>query len=130
MGTYARVRSLAEGLDREAGADLGKAVERIATATRDGGEHGALQLSLSAPGTGTQRQRWTVALETHRARVGSADRPDVEILTSVETFWRLVDGSYSPVDAFRDGKLRIRGDAALGKRVLRHLAGPDGKVDC
>jgi putative sterol carrier protein len=57
-------------------------------------------------------------------------QPDVEIRCSGETLWRMLDGSYSPVEAFREGQLRVRGDDDLAKRVLRHIAGPDGSVDC
>jgi hypothetical protein len=77
-----------------------------------------------------ERRGWTISLAEPAVRTGRVDRPEVEVLASVETFWRLVDGSYSPVEAWRDGRLRIRGDEQLGKRVLRHLAGPEGKVDC
>lgn len=130
MGTYARVPSLVEGLDRSADADLQKVMERVAAGVGDAGERGALQVSLGADEDGAERRGWTISLEGHEARAGRVERPDVEMLASVETFWRLVDGSYSPVEAWRDGRLRVRGDEQLGKRVLRHLAGPEGKVDC
>jgi putative sterol carrier protein len=53
----------------------------------------------------------------------------MEVVTSEATWRRLANGSYSPVQAFLDGALRVRGDVALGKRVLRHLGEPGGTVD-
>jgi putative sterol carrier protein len=129
MGNYARVRSVAEGIDRSAADGLDTVMARVAVATGAAGERGVLQVSLSHNGNGG-RHRWAVSLEDHQARAVGADRPDVEMLTSVETFWQLADGSYSPVEAFLNGRLRVRGDKQLGKRVLRHLAGPEGSVDC
>jgi putative sterol carrier protein len=128
--SYARVRDLADGLDRASDVDLDRVVTRIADAVRDAGERGVLQIDLGGDEEIETRRGWTVALADRQSGRGRVDLADVEVITSVETFWRLVEGSYSPVEAFRDGRMRVRGNEALAKRILRHLAGPDGRVGC
>jgi hypothetical protein len=46
----------------------------------------------------------------------------VAIITS-EAFYRVTDGSYSPVQAYLDGKLKLLGNVNVGKRLIAHLAG-------
>jgi hypothetical protein len=40
-----------------------------------------------------------------------------------ETYRHLAAGSYSPVQAYLDGRMHLRGNVGLGKRMLVHLAG-------
>jgi putative sterol carrier protein len=69
--------------------------------------------------------------EGAQLRDGGGDgSPDATVRCSAGTLWRLLDGSYSPVEAFRDGLMQLDGDERAAKRLLRHLAGPDGLVDC
>lgn len=127
MRGYALVRSLTE-----AGGDAEQAVKRFATAAGGAGESGTMRLSLGGPEEGDARREWVVSLDEGEAE----ERPDrslrsaIEVVTAPETFQRMAAGSYSPVQAFLDGLLRVRGDVGLGKRILRHLAGPEGRVDC
>ncbi|MCA1675343.1 MAG: SCP2 sterol-binding domain-containing protein [Actinobacteria bacterium] len=128
MSTYALVRSLTDGQ----GSDVDLTVERLATAVSDAGDRGSMQLSLGADEEGSERSVWTLSLDeatAKRSTTGSV-ASDITLLTAPETFQRMAEGSYSPVQAFLDGKLRVRGDMDLAKRILRHLAGPDGRVDC
>jgi putative sterol carrier protein len=125
MNTYALVRSLTDGH----GNDVDLTMELLANAISGVGEQGALQLSLGGTDEGEQRRTWTLSLDEGASADGSVTS-DVTLLTAPETFQRMAEGTYSPVQAFLDGKLRVRGDIDLAKRILRHLAGPDGRVDC
>jgi len=53
---------------------------------------------------------------------------DLEVITSAETWNEIASGRLSPLDAFVDGKLRLRGDLPVGIKVLSHLAGTSGRV--
>ena len=50
---------------------------------------------------------------------------DPTLVTSVthEAFRKIVYGSYSPLQAYLDGTLKLQGDAQLGRQIMRTLAG-------
>jgi putative sterol carrier protein len=128
MGTYALVRSLTDGPE----IDVDSTMERLASALGDAGETGSMGLSIGGDDESSERSVWTLSLDQTTAQRGGNGSlaSDVTLLTAPETFHRMATGSYSPVQAFLDGRLRVRGDIDLAKRILRHLAGPDGRVDC
>jgi putative sterol carrier protein len=86
-----------------------------------------LQLSIGEP-DGQARRDLDIAMDDG-IQPGDGT-PDVTVGCSVNTLWRLLDGSYSPVEAFRDGLMFLSGDDKAAKRLLRHLAGPNGLVGC
>ena len=57
------------------------------------------------------------------------DNPDLEIITDDQTARAIVKGTRSPVQAFLEGKMRVRGDRELGKRILQALGSGKGAVD-
>jgi hypothetical protein len=59
---------------------------------------------------------------------GSAEATLI-VVTTAETFRRMVEGSYSPVQAYADGRLRFQGNVELGKQVIRHLAVSDAQLE-
>jgi putative sterol carrier protein len=75
----------------------------------------------------------TYSLRVEDAKSSSAAEPasdaHVTILTAEETWTEIAAGRLSPLDAFGDGKLRLRGDTGLGSRVLKHLAGTPGRIE-
>jgi putative sterol carrier protein len=128
MSMYALVRGLTEGH----GSDADLVMQRLATAIGGAGETGVMRLSLGGDEEGSERSVWMLSLAdatAERSANGSV-ASDVTLLTAPETFQRMAEGSYSPVQAFLDGKLRVRGDIDLAKRILRALAGPEGLVEC
>lgn len=128
MSSYALVRSLTDG---QAG-DPEATVRRFAETMAGAGESGTVRLSVGDPEEGGQRRAWMVSLDKGGVEDGTdrSRRSDLELVTALETGQRMAEGSYSPVQAFLDGKLRVRGDVSLGRRILRHLAGPEGLVEC
>lgn len=63
---------------------------------------------------------WSVAISKGggAAAKGPAERPDVEIITSAETWWQIAEGRLSPLEAFVKGRLRVRGNIERAKRVF------------
>jgi putative sterol carrier protein len=121
---------LLAGLDGPGPDSMDAAVGRLAAAVPAAGHRGRLLLSLGSPDEVDARRLKSISLAAGEILDGASGRPDLEIRCSDETLWAMLSGSFSPVEAFRDGKLRVRGDEQLGKKVLRHLAGPEGSVDC
>lgn len=129
MGNYARLRSLVTATDEPTDQAIQAVLDQAADRLSDFDESAVVQVRL-VPARGAPRA-WSMRTggDQRRAEAGRAERPDLEVVTSAETLQRVADGSYSPIQAFIDGRLRVRGDAELGKRVVRHLGGPDGDVD-
>ena len=132
MSKYARMRPLTPGHQGQMSPlDLESTVRRMSEQLGAAGERGTLRLAMGDNDGNAPREVWDIALVEGTARSGEhAGGGDVEVLTAPATFAQFADGSYSPVQAFLDGKLRIRGDVDVAKRLLRHLAGPEGRVDC
>jgi len=133
VSEYARVKNLVSGIEQTAPDSLDRAFERVHAAVQTSGEHGTLAVSVGGGQGDPPRRVFPVTIGAGPADAGgpgSATPAKVTVLCSRATLWRLLEGSYSPVEAFRDGLMRVQGDDKLAKRLLRHLAGPDGLVDC
>lgn len=72
--------------------------------------------------TGTQRWNVKVDPKGAAAKEGAAAGPGLELIMRPETWTEIATGSLSPLLALGSGRMRIRGDLELGKRLLRHLA--------
>ena len=60
---------------------------------------------------------------------GGNPKTDLEVITTAETWREIARGAMSPLDAFGDGKLRLRGDTGLGAKAMKHLAGTPGRCE-
>jgi len=126
---YANLRKLSA---RE-GEPLEDILKTAATQLENFGEEAIVQVRLRATtSTGESWGAYSLRISPKDRVVQSetVDTPDLEIITTRDVFDRLAGGSYSPVQAFRDGNMRVRGDIELGKRLLAHLAGSGTKIDC
>jgi len=50
-------------------------------------------------------------------------KPDFEIITSKETWLEIASGTLSPIRAFLQNKMRVRGDVEIGERFLKQFSG-------
>ncbi len=117
--TYARLRSLTETPEDA----LGGVFKQVAAELPDSA--GTVQFRVVGDG---EARYWSASAGSE-ARAAKADDPALEIVATGETYRRMADGSYSPLEAFLDGKMRVRGDVDLGKRLVRKLSQPGGIVD-
>jgi putative sterol carrier protein len=78
---------------------------------------------------GTQELSWHLDLTSKGCQVRAERifRPDFEIITKAETWKQIALGSLSPLRAFIQGKMRVRGNIELGKRFLQRLASSSDK---
>ncbi len=53
----------------------------------------------------------------------SFTNPTLVVITTPEAFHDIAEGSYSPLQAYLDGKLKLQGNAGLGRQIIQHLAG-------
>jgi putative sterol carrier protein len=124
MKRYATLRPLA----RRSRADVGDALRAMAAALAKTEERGRVHLRLVTDG---KVEAWTIELGAKGGKVSESatGKPALEIVTRAETWAKIADGELSPLEAFLTGKLRVRGDAHMGKRIVRHLSGGEGEVE-
>jgi putative sterol carrier protein len=109
--------------------DIEASVQRLAEVLSTSGESATLSLHLVGV---AGIQRWHVRVEPKGATAGKggAEGPNLELVTSPGAWLEIASGELSPLSAFGAGRLRVRGDIALGRRLLRHTAtAPDAVVD-
>jgi putative sterol carrier protein len=108
--------------------DVGDALREMASLASKSAERGRIQLRLVR---GEQSSVWTIELGGRAGKVTerASGKPNLELVTRDETWAQIAEGALSPLEAFLTGNLRIRGDAELGKRLVRHLAGDDGETE-
>jgi hypothetical protein len=56
-----------------------------------------------------------------RVTTGDPQPPDLEVLLDAETWKQIAAGALSPLEAFGRGKMRIRGDLNLARRIVRRI---------
>ena len=49
------------------------------------------------------------------------ERPDLEIITDAETWTAIAEGKAAPLEAFGQGKVRVRGDIELARHFVRRV---------
>jgi hypothetical protein len=89
------------------------------------GEEAIIELRLIGGENSSSVARFTVRLSHEGASLLArhVQNPAFLAITTDETFREMVDGSYSPFSARLDGKLNVRGNVELGRKVLGSLAG-------
>lgn len=121
---FATVRPL--GTQR--GRRTDESIEELASALAGSGEAGRLQVTIRG---GDKPRQFSIDLEgdSRSRQARKADEPDLEVVVQESTWWELVEGRLSPPDAFRRGKMRIRGDVHMGNRLYKFLAADDGSTE-
>jgi hypothetical protein len=111
---YAKLRSLTEPREE----DLDQTFQRLAYLLRDSGKTATVECTIL---TGSEQRRWTLDLKGNESRLKSepTKRPNLAIITRDTTWRKIAEGSLSPLDAFRQGRLRILGDTELGSHLLK-----------
>ena len=76
---------------------------------------------------GDQWTSWTISHDGKKATLQSSrsrksGKPSLEVITSQETARAILAGELSPLTAFVQNRVRIRGDVDYGRLVVLHLA--------
>ena len=121
---YVTIRSL---LGRKK-ADVGESFEHLSEMLKQSAETGSIQFRIVDK---DQPRYWNLRLEAQGCTVhfDKISKPSLEIITQAETWLQIAGGKLSPLVAFARGKMRIRGDEKLGKRLLKQLASSEGQID-
>lgn len=121
MNSYFTLRPLANSIET----DLDTTFQRMAEFLTEPEETARIQFRILE---GMQESCWYLDLtskgcQMHAERIA---HPDFEIITKAETWKQIAGGSLAPLRAFTQGKMRVRGNIDLGKRVFQRLASSEG----
>jgi putative sterol carrier protein len=74
-------------------------------------------------GHGNETRRWHLALSRTGSKLseGPVERPDLEIEAADDVWLEILGGEVSPLEAFGQGRLKVRGDLELGRVIARAL---------
>jgi hypothetical protein len=87
-----------------------------------------LQLRIHYDAPGKLRDVFNIAINSNGGRFQKSGlgEPTLTAVLAEADFRRIVEGSYSPLQAYLDGKLYVRGDSRLGSGLLKHFSGGSG----
>jgi hypothetical protein len=121
---YPTLRPLTEASESSVEAILATVSDRL----RGFAENTTVELRVLSNGdAGGTRTVHTLRLTGDDASVhaGTAIKPALVAITTLDAFRHMADGTYAPVQAFLDGKLRLGGNVDLGRRIIDHLTPTD-----
>lgn len=76
-----------------------------------------------------QAQSFTISLHGGDTKLeDKAKKVDLEVIMQPETWLGIAEGKLAPLDAFTQGKMRVRGDYKLGQRIMKRLAADNGRM--
>jgi putative sterol carrier protein len=92
------------------------------------GEKGRIRFSIRDK---EEHLFWHLVLDGQscRAHQEPMEKLDLEIVTPLDTWRKIAEGKLSPLVAVAKGRMRIRGDEKLGKRLLKRLSTGEGKSE-
>ena len=116
MDSYVRLQKLTEPTRPALAATFDRVAEILGETQKR-----PLQLQFSLVDGGTEESvAWTVAVDKDggKAAQRASKKPDVEIITREETWWEIANGELPPLEAFVSGRMRVRGNIGLAKRIF------------
>ena len=129
MKEYAVLRDFVQSKAKGPPKELEPTLRRLAKALGESGEEGLVQVRI----VGEQEPRrfqFKLTSKGCALEMKEAGKPTLELIGREEAVWSILNGSLSPLEAFRRGVLRVRGDVKLGRRLLRQIASsPNAKFD-
>jgi putative sterol carrier protein len=122
MNAYFTLRKLTG----PSGNDVSTTFNRMAELLKGTEDEGKFQFQIT---TDDKPSYYVVEVnkKTSLVKTVKNDKPDFEIITDADTWWQIADGALSPLRAFLEHKIRVRGNLPLGKKILMSLSSPKTK---
>jgi SCP-2 sterol transfer family len=126
--SYVKLRKLASHNDEPIEAILENAAKQLQSSR----EKATVEVRLIGAGSNRTSKYWMrfsgagAFLDT---RAEGASKPTLVMIATLDAFRRMAEGSYSPVQAYLDGKVKLQGDVHVGKNIVKQLAGSGEQVD-
>jgi putative sterol carrier protein len=110
---------------------MAKTIDRLGELLAPSQIRAIFQLRLVYDTAGDQTSCVKLVLDAGKATTSSeaVDDPDVEIITTPDTWWEIATGKLAPHEAFFGGRMRLRGDARIAQDMLKQVAAsPEGRT--
>jgi putative sterol carrier protein len=101
-------------------AAIGESFKQIAGALSKSKRTGVIQFTIHESG---KMRQWCVGIAPNgcEATETAVERPDLEIITDTGTWVDIAAGRVAPLEAFGQGKVRVRGDIELAQLLARRV---------
>jgi putative sterol carrier protein len=96
-------------------------MNRLADLLHSFGEQATVNIRLVGV-SGTRIWHLKLEPEQTMAVEGAVENPALELIMRPTTWTEIATGSLSPLLAFGSGRMRVRGDVGLAKRLLKYVA--------
>jgi hypothetical protein len=118
--SYIKLRNLTV---RE-GEPVKQIIERGLEQLRGLNEKATLQLRVTGVPGEKRTEAYSIVVTPSGAHLETQfTKPTLAVILPHDSFVRIANGSYSPLQAYLDGNLRLIGNVEVGKRIISHLAG-------
>lgn len=104
--------------------DLARTVDRLGELLSSSQLRTTFQIRLVHDAAGEETSCVRLVLDAGNATTSSepVDNPDVEIITTPDTWWEIATGKLTPHDAFFGGRMRLRGSRRMALSMLNRVA--------
>jgi hypothetical protein len=112
------------------GEDISHTVQRLGDLLAPAGFSATLQLCLRDADTSKPSSCFQLKLAQGKVTVStkSSKKPDIELIMRPETWLQIAAGKLPPHQVFLTGGMRLRGNADLAQKMLKHLAAGPGQT--
>lgn len=102
------------------GGSIEETIARVAATVRWTRPSAVVRFTILQP---TPARSWALDLSRDGCRIGESrdEVPDLEILTTADVFQKIFAGELAPLDAFGEGRMRVRGSLELARALVRKL---------
>ena len=100
--------------------NLGASFKRMAEALAKTRHAGTIQFTIQ---DGRSTRRWCLTMSPDGSNVSESrvEKPDLEILTDAESWAEIASGDIAPLEAFGQGRVRVRGDIELARVLVKRM---------
>jgi len=116
------LRDFLAPINISSGGSIEGTIEHIAAAVRWTRPSAVVRLTILQP---APARSWSLDLSRKGCSVGERrdDLPDLEILTTLDVFQKMFGGELAPLQAFGQGRMRVRGNLEVARAFVRNLRG-------
>ena len=96
------------------------------------GEKATLELRLIGAADSNAKSVYSMQFTPEGASLHTErlTNPTLVVITTLSAFHDIAEGSYSPLQAYLDGKLKLQGNVELGRRITQHLKASGTQTAC
>ena len=114
------LRDFVAPITGSAGGSIEETIAGLAATVRWTRPSAVVRFTILGP---TPARSWTLDLSRNNCRIVESqnEAPDLEILTTADVFQKIFGGELAPLQAFGEGRMRVRGSLEIARALVRNL---------